>query len=41
MNLNQLQVDQIVTALWGIAHAFTYIAEAIITAAVIRAFFNK
>jgi hypothetical protein len=39
--MNQLQVNQICEALWGISHAFTYVAEAIVVSAIIRAFFNK
>lgn len=38
--MTQGQVNQICEALWGISHAFTYIATAILTGAVLRAFFN-
>lgn len=40
-NFNQLQVNQVCQALWGIAHAFEYVASAILASAIIRAAFNK
>jgi hypothetical protein len=39
--MNQAQVNQICQALWGIAHAFQYVASALVAAAVIRGFMNK
>jgi hypothetical protein len=41
LNFNQQQVSQVVQALWGIAHAFQYVAEAIFVGAIIRALCNK
>ena len=41
IHLTQVQVDQLSGALWGIAHAFEYVASALIAAAVIRGFMNK